>query len=147
MVLVMTSKLTWQLWRAREKFNITRQILSLFMAIFTAVHVRKLFCRYFNNIMLKISNGCRLVIIFTLVHCKSISEPILLFCLLENSIWKCIWQNCGHFGARQWDIWITHDDVIKWKHFPRNWPSLRRIHRSPVNSPHKGRWRGALMFS
>ena len=41
----------------------------------------------------------------------------------------------------------THDDVIKWKHFPRNWPFVRRIHRSPVNSRHKGQWRGALMFS
>ena len=40
-----------------------------------------------------------------------------------------------------------HDDVIKWKHFPRYWPSVRGIHRSPVNSPHKGQWRGALMFS
>ena len=26
-------------------------------------------------------------------------------------------------------------------------PSLRGIHRSPVNSPYKGQWRGALMFS
>ena len=41
----------------------------------------------------------------------------------------------------------AHDDVIKWKHFPRCWPFVRRIHRSPVNSPHKGQWRGALMFS
>ena len=40
-----------------------------------------------------------------------------------------------------------HDDVIKWKHFPRYWPFVRWIHRSPVNSPHKGKWRGALMFS
>ena len=40
-----------------------------------------------------------------------------------------------------------HDDVIKWKHCPRNWPFVRGIHRSPVNSPHKGQWRGALMFS
>ena len=40
-----------------------------------------------------------------------------------------------------------HDDVIKWKHFPRNWPFVRGIHRSPVNSPHKGQWRGALTFS
>ena len=39
-----------------------------------------------------------------------------------------------------------HDDVIKWKHFPRKWPFVRGIHRSPVNSPHKGQWRGALMF-
>ena len=40
-----------------------------------------------------------------------------------------------------------HDDVIKWKHFLRYWPFARGIHRSPVNSPHKGQWRGALMFS
>ena len=43
--------------------------------------------------------------------------------------------------------WWLHDDVIKWKHFPRYWPFVRGIHRSPVNSPHKGQWRGALMFS
>ena len=40
-----------------------------------------------------------------------------------------------------------HDDVIKWKHSPRYWPFVRGIHRSPVNSPHKGQWRGALMFA
>ena len=40
-----------------------------------------------------------------------------------------------------------HDDVIKWKHFPRYWPFVRGIHRGPVNSPQKGQWRGALMFS
>ena len=41
-------------------------------------------------------------------------------------------------------ISTTHDDVIK---FPRYWPFVRGIHRSPVDSPHKGQWRGALMFS
>ena len=39
-----------------------------------------------------------------------------------------------------------HDDVIKWQHFPCCWPFVRGVHRSPVNSPHKGQWRGALMF-
>ena len=38
-----------------------------------------------------------------------------------------------------------YDDVIKWKHFPCYWPFVRGIHRSPVNSPHKGQWRGALI--
>ena len=42
---------------------------------------------------------------------------------------------------------LHHDDVIKWKHFPRYWPFVRGFHRSPVNSPRKGQWRGALMFS
>ena len=25
---------------------------------------------------------------------------------------------------------VTHDDTIKWKHFLRNWPFVRGIHRS-----------------
>ena len=45
------------------------------------------------------------------------------------------------------DICVIHYDVIKWEHLPRYWPFVRGIHRSPVNSPHKGQWRGALMFS
>ena len=40
-----------------------------------------------------------------------------------------------------------HDNVIKWNHFPRYWPYVRGIHRSPVYSPHKDQWREALMFS
>ena len=40
-----------------------------------------------------------------------------------------------------------HDDVINWKPFPRYWPFVRGTHRSPVNSPHKGQRREALMFS
>ena len=38
-----------------------------------------------------------------------------------------------------------------WRHqietFLRYWPFVRGIHRSPVNSTHKGQWLGALMFS
>ena len=40
-----------------------------------------------------------------------------------------------------------HDDVIKWKHVPRYWHCVREIRWSPVNSPHKGQWCRALMFS
>ena len=40
-----------------------------------------------------------------------------------------------------------HDDVIKWKHLPHYWPFVRGIQRSPVKTPHKGQWWGALMFS
>ena len=31
--------------------------------------------------------------------------------------------------------------------FLRYWPFVQGIHRSPVNSPHKGQWRGVLIFS
>ena len=62
-------------------------------------------------------------------------------------IWLCYVLFCCEFIINyQWLKWL-HDDVIKWKHFPRYWPFVRGIHRSPVNSPHKGQWRGALMFS
>ena len=44
-------------------------------------------------------------------------------------------------------ICISHDDIIKWKHFPCNWSFVRGINRSLVNSLHKGQWCGALMFS
>ena len=70
-----------------------------------------------------------------------------IFCAFhrtENA--ELLWcQLCRQ--QRHWRISLWYDDVIKWKHFPRNWPFARGIHRSPVNSPHKGQWRGALMFS
>ena len=45
------------------------------------------------------------------------------------------------------NVSCKHSDVIKWKHFSCYWPFVRGIHRWPVNFPHKGQWRGALMFS
>ena len=30
-----------------------------------------------------------------------------------------------------------HDDVIKWKHFPRNWPFVRGIHRPRWSPPQR----------
>ena len=42
---------------------------------------------------------------------------------------------------------ICHDDVIEWKHFLRYCLFVRGIHRPPVDSPHKGQWLRALMFS
>ena len=51
------------------------------------------------------------------------------------------WKNHGTF------FWDFCGNPVKWKHFPRYWPFVRWIHRSPVNSPHKGQWRGTLRFS
>ena len=41
---------------------------------------------------------------------------------------------CALFCAG--NTFSDHDDVIKWKHFPRYWPFVRGL-----------QWRGALMFS
>ena len=40
-----------------------------------------------------------------------------------------------------------HDDVVKWKQFLCYCPFVSGIQRSPVDSPHKGHWHGALTFS
>ena len=69
---------------------------------------------------------------------------------------KAVKRRVGNYGFRRYVtilhsheaiviLW-WHDDVIKWKPFPRHWPFVRGIHRSPVNSPHKGQWCEALMF-
>ena len=50
-------------------------------------------------------------------------------------------------GTSLFQVIVYHDDVIKWKHFPRYWPFVQEIHWSPVSSLHKGQWRGALMVS
>ena len=54
------------------------------------------------------------------------------------------WTNTDQTFCR---LLFMHDCVIKWKLFPRFCTIVRGIHRSPVNSPHKGQWREALMFS
>ena len=81
-----------------------------------------------------------------------------------TGVWNCIYRMlngsslwvpstcCSGYETWNFVIFVSsyikeHDDVIRWKHFPRYWPFVRGIHRSPVNSPHKGQWRGALMFS
>ena len=58
------------------------------------------------------------------------------------SLTNMVWDKTGACCVTE-----SHDDVIKWKHFPRYWPFVPGIHRSPVNSPHKGQCRGAVMFS
>ena len=61
----------------------------------------------------------------------------------ENNKVKSL--GCMHWTVQRY-LQTVHGDVIKWKHFPRYWPFVRGIHRSPVNSAHKGQWRGAFFF-
>ena len=74
--------------------------------------------------------------------------PITLMKIYET-LWNKVYQRTNKNTSQKLceRFALCHDDVIKWKHFPRCWPFVRGIHRSPVNSPHKGQWRGALMFT
>ena len=90
------------------------------------------------------------------VSCKRFSMRVKPLCLLYNIALEIIIIGIGSGLSPVWCQAIAqtyiicvldiHDDVIKWKHFPRYRPFVRGIHRSPVNSPHKGQWRRALMF-
>ena len=65
-----------------------------------------------------------------------------LVCFFGVRLWAAL-ARFRPFGCQQWQKWwfpfpttilfkAGHDDVIKWKHFPRYWPFVRGIHRSPV---------------
>ena len=66
--------------------------------------------------------------------------------------WKILWTNmfrCVNFSKRV--VLLSGLSIfccmMTSSNFPRYWPFVRGFHRSPVNSPYKGQWRGALMFS
>ena len=64
------------------------------------------------------------------------------------SIWPIVHRTFLRTKEIDWCVSLPmHDDIIKWKHFPRYWPFGRGILRSLMNSPHQGQWGGALMFS
>ena len=71
------------------------------------------------------------------------------FCCIRVTCRKGTNDSCGRFAV----IRARHlgqqcmMTSLKWKHFPRHWPFVWGIQRSPVNSEHKGQWRGTLMFS
>ena len=69
---------------------------------------------------------------------------------VQSQIWRLtLWLLCcmQHCVIPEFMTGGFYDDVIKWKYFPRFCPFVRGIPRSPENSPHKGQWNGALMFS
>ena len=63
------------------------------------------------------------------------------------------WWHMRHMqlGNHQPRHWTSFPEITWWRHQMETFFALlgfvRGIHRSPVNSPHKGQWRGALMFS
>ena len=75
--------------------------------------------------------------------------------LRNSSFIACVTKLHTHISSLEnWGINISlfylhleYDDVIKWNHFLRYCPFVQGIRRWPVNSPHKGQWRGAFMFS
>ena len=70
-----------------------------------------------------------------------LTNPMWVICQYESIMGRDHWS--GPFWALTQNFMTSSNG----KHFPRYWPFVRGMHRPPVNSPHKGQWRGALMFS
>ena len=68
-----------------------------------------------------------------------IEEPCLWSLMIEKQARCEVNPQSGKYKI----LWWRH----QMRHFSRYWPFVWGIHRSPVNSRHKGQWRGALAFS
>ena len=79
----------------------------------------------------------------TLIECAHLKDFKDFICIFHHNSTPALGILSHYFKS----IVTKHDDVIKWNHFPRYCPFVWGIHRSPVNSPHNGQWRGALIVS
>ena len=69
----------------------------------------------------------------------------MIVCLRRLYHHICLAYCCGYRACCcfcQWYSWWRH----QMETFPRYRPFVRGIHRSSVNCPYKGQWRGALIF-
>ena len=96
---------------------------------------------------------------FSCTKCSELHWDLIPMDLERNfdeRIWRCSGNhsqnlNCsitafhGELSLWEEELAGNNDDVIKWKNFPRYWSFVRGIH--PGEFPHKGQWRGALIFS
>ena len=96
-------------------------------------------------------------IIFTLPYLQDFSATVprqhfkyWMICLLETYVHMfAAWQSLVIVRLPLKSLPVSN--YAWWRHqmeiFPRHWPFVWGIHRSPVNSPQNGQSRGALMFS
>ena len=90
----------------------------------------------------------RCIIGFVRILCdrlRCITDLCTWFALCCVWLWFAIDQFCpnpqGSYDCPSTMMTSSNGNIL------RHWPFVRGIHRSPLNSPHKGQWRGALMFS
>ena len=92
----------------------------------------------------------------TKMNFKMSFVPSLLFCLglsvfkLRNNTPVAVMDSPYGTIIQKWLTW-TQDWHTWWrhqmKHFRRHWPFVMGIHRSPVDSPHKGQCHGTAISS
>ena len=76
--------------------------------------------------------------VFSLPISLVMIERIYILCLIiiiKSEVWTI--THCLGLGHETM-VSAVCLSIFLWKYFPRYWPFVRGIHRSPVNSPHKG---------
>ena len=72
-------------------------------------------------------------------------------CTNTHVWWNILCNNVFFYSyGSVWKIYFVFNHAMMTSsdgNFPRYWPFERGIHHWPVNSPHKGQWCGALVFS
>ena len=105
-------------------------------------------------------------LVFYILRAKSCTIHIGFFYILTNHtmfirINACVWyhfngstrcDNCCAHCFEKYGAWMTAiQHYTWWRHqmetFSASLAICAGIRRSPVNSPHRGQWRGAVMFS
>ena len=88
-------------------------------------------------------------------------RPLMKWCSQTRVQWSWCWRNGCSAGQSHWPMGAFWSNFINvalcifcktswWRHQMETFSALLAlcgIHRSSVNSPHKGQWRGALVFS
>ena len=93
---------------------------------------------FFQLITQNSSLGTRCEIDFMWMPKKPCSKLMLMLSPSGVTRPQCVSICSNMMTSRNENNSHIHDDVIKWKHFPRYWPFVGAFHRSAVNSPHKG---------
>ena len=74
---------------------------------------------------------------------------LTICCIVPQRYQRSWWSNGDETSL--WTVFFAKLANEWWRNQMETFSALlafvRGIHRSPVNSPHKGQWRGALMFS
>ena len=113
--------------------------ISIMSSVFTPSFVSRRRCIQMLSIR-QLSLQSMIILTISLLLC-SYFESKLVCDVIDNMQEKLVCCALQHIVKGNSCLNPKHD-VIK-----RYWPFVWEIHLSPVNSPYKGQWRGARMFS
>ena len=102
--------------RHRAHYDVT-VIITFVMSLFLVIS-----CELFTYIIQNWFNGINFP--------GGVSQLLESFRNVFSCVLYWVWVRSSATQPQQIMAQRKHDDVIKWKHFPRNWPFVRGIHRS-----------------